>query len=286
MDSNEHRPRVNPLTSLMRQPKIYIKLPSEGRFWKEGSLDISPNGEYAVYSMTARDELLLKTPDALMNGQAVVDVVQNCVPAIRDAWEMPSIDVDVILIALRLATYGDQMTMTAGPDSAEYGIDLRSLLDILYDTVSWDERINVGTDMAIFIKPVNYKVMSKTSVKTFETQKLMSIINDSTLTEEEKINTFRDSFKKLTELTVGIINDSVFRIESASGTTENAQDIQEFMDNCDKSIFDAVKNKLDELREKNTLKAMKVRATDEMIEKGSPEEIEIPLTFDPASFFE
>jgi hypothetical protein len=270
----------------MRQPKIYIKLPSEGRFWKEGSLDISPNGEYAVYSMTARDELLLKTPDALMNGQAVVDVVQNCVPAIRDAWEMPSIDVDVILIALRLATYGDQMTMTAGPDSAEYGIDLRSLLDILYDTVSWDERINVGTDMAIFIKPVNYKVMSKTSVKTFETQKLMSIINDSTLTEEEKINTFRDSFKKLTELTVGIINDSVFRIESASGTTENAQDIQEFMDNCDKSIFDAVKNKLDELREKNTLKAMKVRATDEMIEKGSPEEIEIPLTFDPASFFE
>jgi len=286
MDSNEQRPRVNPLTSLMRQPKIYIKLPSEGRFWKEGSLDISPNGEYAVYSMTARDELLLKTPDALMNGQAVVDVVQNCVPAIRDAWEMPSIDVDVILIALRLATYGDQMTMTAGPDSAEYGIDLRSLLDILYDTVSWDERINVGTDMAIFIKPVNYKVMSKTSVKTFETQKLMSIINDSTLTEEEKINTFRDSFKKLTELTVGIINDSVFRIESASGTTENAQDIQEFMDNCDKSIFDAVKNKLDELREKNTLKAMKVRATDEMIEKGSPEEIEIPLTFDPASFFE
>ena len=286
MDSNEQRPRVNPLTSLMRQPKIYIKLPSEGRFWKEGSIDISPNGEYAVYSMTARDELLLKTPDALMNGQAVVDVIQNCVPAIRNAWEMPSIDVDVILIALRLATYGDQMTMTAGPDSAEYGIDLRSLLDTLYNTVSWDERINIGTDMAIFIKPVNYRVMSKTSIKTFETQKLMSIINDSTLTEEEKINTFRDSFKKLTELTVGIINDSVFRIESASGTTEDAQDIQEFMDNCDKFIFDAVKNKLDELREQNTLKAMKVRATDEMIEKGSPEEIEIPLTFDPASFFE
>lgn len=286
MDSNEQRPRVNPLTSLMRQPKIYIKLPSGGRFWKEGSIDISPNEEYAVYSMTARDELLLKTPDALMNGQAVVDVVQNCIPSIRNAWEIPSIDVDVILIALRLATYGDQMTMTAGPDEAEYSVDLRLLLDTLYNTVKWDERINIGTDMAIFIKPVNYQVISKTSIRTFETQKLMSIVNDSTLTEDEKINTFRDSFKKLTELTVGIINDSVYRIESASGTTEDAQDIQEFMDNCDKSIFDAVKNRLDELRIQNTLKSIKVRATDEMIENGSEEEIEIPLTFDPANFFE
>lgn len=286
MDSNEQRPRVNPLTSLMRQPKIYIKLPSGGRFWKEGSIDISPNEEYAVYSMTARDELLLKTPDALMNGQAVVDVVQNCIPSIRNAWEIPSIDVDVILIALRLATYGDQMTMTAGPDEAEYSVDLRLLLDTLYNTVKWDERINIGTDMAIFIKPVNYQVISKTSIRTFETQKLMSIVNDSTLTEDEKINTFRDSFKKLTELTVGIINDSVYRIESASGTTEDTQDIQEFMDNCDKSIFDAVKNRLDELRIQNTLKSIKVRATDEMIENGSEEEIEIPLTFDPANFFE
>ena len=261
-------------------------MPSGGRFWKEGSIDISPNEEYAVYSMTARDELLLKTPDALMNGQAVVDVVQNCIPSIRNAWEIPSIDVDVILIALRLATYGDQMTMTAGPDEAEYSVDLRLLLDTLYNTVKWDERINIGTDMAIFIKPVNYQVISKTSIRTFETQKLMSIVNDSTLTEDEKINTFRDSFKKLTELTVGIINDSVYRIESASGTTEDAQDIQEFMDNCDKSIFDAVKNRLDELRIQNTLKSIKVRATDEMIENGSEEEIEIPLTFDPANFFE
>ena len=80
MDSIEQKPRVNPLTSLMRQPKIYIKLPSNGRFWAPGSLDTPPNGEYAVYSMTARDEMMLKTPDSLLNGQAIVDVIEHCVP--------------------------------------------------------------------------------------------------------------------------------------------------------------------------------------------------------------
>jgi len=61
METTEQK-RTNPLTSLMRQPKLYVRLPSKGRFWPEGSLSDSPNGEYAVYSMTAKDEMLIKLP--------------------------------------------------------------------------------------------------------------------------------------------------------------------------------------------------------------------------------
>ena len=90
--------KINPLIGMMRQPKIYIKLPSNGNYWSDGSLQLSPNGEYPVYSMTAKDELILKTPDALLNGQAVVDVIQSCLPNIINAWECPQIDVDLILV--------------------------------------------------------------------------------------------------------------------------------------------------------------------------------------------
>ena len=288
MENTLPKQRVNPLTSLMRQPKIYIKLPSGGRFWAVGSLDMSPNDEYAVYSMTARDELLLKTPDALMNGQAVVDVIQNCIPAIKDAWEIPSIDLDVVLIAIRLATYGTMMetSITIGEEEMNYNVDLRQLLDTLYETITWEERINVGTELALYIKPVNYHTISKTSIQNFETQKLMNLVNNSELSEEQKIDTFRDSFKKLTDITVGIINNSVYRIESSAGTTEIPEDITEFMENCDKSVYDAVRDRLDSLRKSNSLKPVKVRATQEMIDNGSEEEIEVPLTFDPANFFE
>jgi hypothetical protein len=238
--------------------------------------------------MTARDELLLKTPDALLNGQAMIDVVEHCVPSIKNAWEIPSIDLDVILIAIRMATYGEKMdtTVTIGEEDLSYTIDLRMLMDQLLETVTWDERINIGTEIALFIRPVNYKVISQTSIQNFETQKIMRLVNDSTLSEEEKIATFRESFKKLTDISVGIINNSVFRVESSAGTTDDQADILEFMDNCDKTVFDAIKQRLDQLKEINSLKPIKVRATPEMLAAGSTEEIEIPLIFDPANFFD
>jgi hypothetical protein len=62
--------------------------------------------------MTARDELLIKTPDALLNGQGVAEVLQNCVPNILNAWECPQVDLDTLLIAIRLATYGEMMTIS------------------------------------------------------------------------------------------------------------------------------------------------------------------------------
>jgi hypothetical protein len=95
------QPKVNqnPLAGFMRQPKIYIKLPSGGEFWPAGSLDRTENGEYPVYSMTAKDELMLKVPDALMNGQAVVSVIEHCVPNIKNAWHTPNLDLDVVAAA-------------------------------------------------------------------------------------------------------------------------------------------------------------------------------------------
>ena len=65
----------NPLANWFRQPKIYVKLPSQGRFYPDGTLDVSTTEEYPVYSMTAKDELMFKTPDALITGQASVEVI-------------------------------------------------------------------------------------------------------------------------------------------------------------------------------------------------------------------
>jgi len=287
MVPNPKTNNVNPLASLMRQPKIYVKLPSNGKYWPEGSLNITQNSEYPVYSMTAKDELILKTPDALMNGQAVVDVIQSCMPNVTNAWEMPNIDTDAILIAIRLATYGDSMdtTFKVGEEEMTYSIDLRMVLDSLYENILWDEKIDVDLDMAIYIKPVNYRVASKTSIQNFETQKLISLVNDSTLSEDEKIERFKESFKRLTDITVGIVVNSVYKIESAAGSTDNPEFIREFMDNCDKRIFDLIKAKLDTLQKQNSLKPTRIKSTPEMIAAGATEEIEVPIVFDPASFF-
>jgi hypothetical protein len=67
----------NPLANWFRQPKIYVNLPSKGKFYPAGSLDHSSTEEYAVYAMTAKDELMFKTPDAMISGQSTVEVIKS-----------------------------------------------------------------------------------------------------------------------------------------------------------------------------------------------------------------
>ena len=279
----------NPLASFMRQPKIYIRLPSNGEFWPAGSLQISETGEYPVYSMTAKDELMLKVPDAVMSGQAVVDVIQHCVPNIKNTWHMPNIDLDVVLIAIRLATYGEKMTtpITFGEDiEMEYSVDLRQVMDDLISTITWNPVVPINENLTVFVKPMTYKQISESALKTFETQKIMQIVNNDGLSEEDRLKLFKESFSKLTELTLGMVRASIVKIDSSEGSTEDPKFINEFIDNVDKEIFNKIQEHLDMLREANTLKPIIVPVSDEMREKGiTGETVEVPMVFDPATFF-
>ena len=279
----------NPLASFMRQPKIYIRLPSQGEFWPAGSLDISETGEYPVYSMTAKDELMLKVPDAVMSGQAVVDVIQHCMPHVKNAWLVPSIDLDVILIGIRLATYGEKMTTPITlneEDEMEYTVDLREVMDSLMQNITWDPVVPINEDLTVYVRPMNYKQISASAVSTFETQKMLQIANNETASEEEKIRAFKESFNKLSEVTIGIVEHSIFRIDSSQGPTDNAKHIKEFIENVDKEIFNAIQNHLDQLKEINSIKPIRVPVTDAMRARGvTTEVIEVPLVFDPSTFF-
>ena len=58
-------PASNPLFKHFKQPAIYLNLPSKGQYWPEGSIDYPATGDIPVYPMTVKDEITLKTPDAL-----------------------------------------------------------------------------------------------------------------------------------------------------------------------------------------------------------------------------
>ena len=136
MENNQSlQPKKTMLSNWYRQPKIYIRLPSKGEYYAKDALDISTTGDYAVYAMTAKDELMFKTPDALLNGQSTVEVLKSCIPAIQDPWKMPSIDVDAALVAVRIATYGEKMEVSTNCPSCaaenDYEINLNNWLEKL-----------------------------------------------------------------------------------------------------------------------------------------------------------
>ena len=58
-----------------RQPKIFIDLPSQGKFYNSDV--VSKTEGLAVFGMTAMDEIMLKTPDALFSGEATAQVMKS-----------------------------------------------------------------------------------------------------------------------------------------------------------------------------------------------------------------
>jgi hypothetical protein len=288
MQQAPFQPRINPLANYMRQPKIYITLPSRGEFWPKGSIELPENGELAVFSMTARDELLFKTPDALMNGQAVVDVIQSCIPAIKDAWVTPTIDLDTILIAIRLATYGEKMPFThkvpETTETVEYEIDLRVLLDQQQNN-HWIEQVAISPEFIIYVRPLTYRHMTQTNIKSFETTRILNMVNDETISDEKKLEIFNSSFNNLTKVTVDLMSSSVYKIATADGEVTDARYISEFVNNADKEIFDVVQKHLTALKDNNELKPLKFETTEEQRAAGAPENYEIPINFNDSDFF-
>ena len=278
----------NPLTKFMRQPKIYITLPSGGNYWPPGSINIPENGQLAVYSMTARDEMLFKTPDALMNGQAVVDVIQSCIPDIKNAWHTPSIDMDIILVAIRIATYGEKMTVTANipviNEPEEYDIDLHQFVDKVSNN-AWIEQVPVSDDLILFVRPLTYKHLTNIGMKSFETNKIIQVASSQDLTEKQKLQMVNDSFKVLSDLTTDMMVGTIFKIKTADGDVTETRYIKEFIENADKNIFDLVQKHINDLKDHNEIKPIVVPTTAEQQEEGAPATFEVPINFDHATFF-
>ena len=283
MSENLNQPSQvkNPLAGWYRQPKLYVRLPSKGKFYPPGSLDVSASEEYAVYAMTAKDELMLKTPDALLTGQSTVEVIKSCVPSILDPWNMPTIDLDFLLIAIRIATYGEKMEIntTCPHCSAEnnYDINVQQCLSA-YDNFEYKDTLTIDP-LVVHVRPYSYREMTKISIKSIEQQKIFGIINDEKMSDEEKLDKFGQSFVKITELTVDLIAECISKIETPSGTSSDRAQIKEFINNCPKDIFEKISDHVTMIKNQIELKIPQVQC-------GECNGVyDVPITMDQANFF-
>jgi hypothetical protein len=263
-------------------------LPSSGNFYAPGSLEKTDSGDYPVYSMTAKDEIVMKTPDALLNGQATVDVIQSCMPNIKNAWAIPSIDIDAILVAIRIATYGEMLDITAIVpglnEERTYETDLRLVMDRLLNA-TFDPVCVVDESLELRIRPLSYAEFTKNSIRSTEEQRIIQIVNDENLDNDDKLSRFAESFRKLTDITIGMVSKGIDTVITPDGTVSNPEHIQEFIDNADKEVLKKVIEHLDTQKKKFNIEPFKVYSLPEEIEAGAPEVFEVPITLDSSNFF-
>lgn len=275
-------PENNPLQKYFRQPAIYVKLPSNGKFYPPNTLDMPANGEIPIYPMTATDEIISRTPDALFNGSAITQLLQSCVPNIKDAWVIPQIDIDLLLTAIRIASYGHEMELsTTCPkcnESQDYALDLREVID-KYHSPDYKSSIKVS-DMEIYFRPLTYYQINETSKSQFQQQKMIqaSTTNEG-MTDEDRIAAMSQALTEITKMTMENLGDSIAVIKTADAMVDNPEHIKEFIANADSKIFARIREHLSKIREGTEMKPLKIKC------KECEHDYEQPFTLDMSNFF-
>lgn len=250
----------NPLKQYFRRPSIYIKLPSGGSNYPPGVLDMPASGELPVYPMTAIDEITSRTPDALFNGQAVVDIIHSCVPAFKDAWMVSSVDLDTIIMAIRVASNGEDMdiqsTCPACKNEAKFGINLTVLM-AQQENVDYTTTLKIR-DLQIKFRPLNYRERNQNNLNQYEVQKTLYMLEEIEDIEEKK-NQTNAALKRLNDLLVRAFVATIESITTPETTVTEQEYIREFLENCDRQTSNAIKEYSTNLAEKNRIKPFKIK---------------------------
>ena len=280
---------ANPLNKYYRQPSIYVSLPSGGKNYSSAVFTPTATGEIPILPMTAKDEMTFKTPDAMINGQATVDVIRSCCPNILDPWQLTNYDLDTVLLGIRIATYGETMDITATVpvvnEQMGHTVNLPSLLETVKN-VEIKDSFRTKNGFTVHIKPLTYKDITDTQVKTFEQQKIVATVNSSQLSQEEKTQRYADAYRKLTELNFDMLSTSFTKITTPEGTeVTDREQIKEFLNNADSKLVNEMQDEMIRLRSQAQVRPIQLKATDEQIKKGAPVSFTVPLTFDNSNFF-
>lgn len=250
----------NPLKQYFRRPSIYIKLPSQGKYYNPSIIQIPESGEIPVYPMTAIDEVTSRTPDALFNGQAVADVIKSCVPCIKDPWKINTIDLDAIIMAIRIASSGETMDINSNcpkcENESKYGINLVELLADQRD-VNYEDVLKIR-ELEIKFKPLTYAESNKNNLAQYEIQKLIAVLEDLQDAEEKQKFTV-EAMAKLNKTMNQAFAATIDSIKTPEVLVTDINYIQEFLENCDRQTNNLIKEKSLSFREKNRLKPFKLK---------------------------
>lgn len=283
MDSMKPQEKpANPLQKYFRQPAIYIKLPSNGQYWEAGSLNLPVTGEIPIYPLTTRDEITLRTPDALMNGAGVVDAIQSCCPNILNAWAMPSIDVDTVLIAIRIASYGHDMEFDVNcPHCRSENTFTQDLRDILAAVAVPDYNKTLSTEnLIIKLKPAAYFSTNLNNQVNFEEQKLLKAIEQTELPDQERNDIIQRSMKRLIDIGLDNLTMVTEYIATEEGDVVTEPEyIREFYHNVSSDTVNKINAQLAEFTKENSLPPLNATCT------SCTKEFEVPIEFNYSSFF-
>jgi hypothetical protein len=274
----------NPLKSYFRKPGIWIKLPSQGNYSDSKPTDLNDMGEIPVYPMTAKDELMLKNADALLNGTAITGLIKSCAPSITDPENMPAVDLDTLLVAIKHCTYGSKMTVETKHDCAEAAAHEVSVdLDMMIANIKVLDKIEPvehDSGIKIFIKPVTVKDILRLNWVQYEQVRQLQMAEAQNVDEKTKLDLLQKSYESLTNESIKVISKCIDSVLLPDGVavTDTAM-ISEWVSDLSRPEYTKLEQKIMDTNSKGVEKQFDVHCP----ECGSA--YKTTLDLNPTTFF-
>lgn len=241
----------NPLAGFFRLPGLSVKLPTNGVFFPEGGIEFDENGEVTVLPMKAADELMLSSPDALMNNTAIINLIESCVPQIKMPSMVSSPDLDVLLLAIRVASNGEDMESEAEcPECGEtnnFLINIPTVLQSMQEIPAVNQ-VRASANMVVYLKPHTIATQSKILNMVFrETREAQALDVNVGLSDDERAVAMDRIMKGLAAINLFGVEQSVTKIVIPNAEVTDRNHIHEFINNTDRTTLGKIRDAVEKL---------------------------------------
>jgi hypothetical protein len=245
----------NPLSSHFRASSTTVSLPSQGQYYPSDALERTENNVYLVYPMTMIDEITFKTPASTLHGVGLISVIQSCVPNIKNAWKIPNVDLDAILTAIYIATYGDQLKVESTCPECDTAqsqtINLDKKLHELHST-DYSKTLSIN-DLEIEFRPMSFEEVNNSGLGQKEEQKIIEMIENTTDDVNVKVEQLSTILQKITSETTKVLALNIKSVKIGNTVVVNQDHIVEWLSKCDRNIFEKVRNFIVALKQTSEL---------------------------------
>ena len=276
----------NPLQQYFKVPKLYVKLPSQYQFYDPADVDMSANQEVAVYALSARDQILLKTPDALLNGETLIQIMSNCVPGIRHVQQLVEPDINTLLLAIKIATQGNKAEWNVSCPNCQkeqtFEINLTEIIE-QQSFMEEDPSVSLNDNLIVKVKPFNFEQRNLTLINEIEESQAVKLMQeDQTLNTEQQAKQIAQIVSNMTDRLFQLVAKSVLSVTivQTGQVVTDPQHIQEFVMNLTKYQADAITEKVKDLNRTG------ISPNQKFVCSSCNHAWDHDLDFDPLSFFE
>jgi hypothetical protein len=193
---------------------------------------------------------------------------------------MPSTDMDAVLVAIRIASYGHGMdistTCPACEEVEDVTVDLRRVNDSL-SAGNYEEKLQIG-DLEFYFRPLTFKSINQNNQIQMEQQQ--SIRSFESFTDAERSEKIQTLMTAINDATLSTISSSIAAIKSPTVLVTEFEFILDYLKNTDSKSFTLIKDHAIELKKQSEVKPLDLTCT------SCKHEYTQPFTLDLSSFFD